>query len=181
MEGDQVVPPLRQPCSNMNAEVVLLLGETELTSLNENRFYPMTFLFRRAFEHEKDKSSSSARENLDQTETDHQRADTMPQHHRHSLTTMQQEPSTSSEAPKSVEIIVPSANTPPPSVKTLPPLKAHKPNSRDKRISFLGKAFSNTVGSSSVSFAHVKDDDEHVKEKDEKLQDPDVIAMVTDF
>ena len=133
----------------------------------------MTFLFRRAFEHDKDKPSSSARENLDQTGTDHQSADTMPHHHRHSLTAMQQEPSTSSETPKSVDTV--------PSVKTLPPLKTHQPNSRDKRLAFLGEAFSNTVGPSSVSFAPVKDDDKRVKEEDEKLQDPDVLAMVTDF
>lgn len=152
----------------MNAEVALRSGEAELTSLNENRFYPMTFLFRRAFEHDKDKPSSSARENLDQTGTDHQSAATMPQHHRHSLTAIQQEPSTSSETPKSVDTRVPS-------VKTLPPLKP------DKRLSFLGEAFSNTVGPSSVSFAPVKDDDKRVKGEDEKLQDPDVLAMVTDF
>lgn len=153
---------------------VFLSGETERTSFNQNRFYPMTFLFRRAFEHDKDKPCSSARENLDQTGTDHQSADTMPQHHRHSLTAMQQEPSTSSETPTSVDTRVPS-------VKTLPPLKTHKPDSRDKRLSFLGEAFSNTVGPSSVSFAPVKDDDKRVKEEDEKLHDPDVLAMVTDF
>lgn len=172
-------PPLRR--TNMNAEVALRSGEAELTSLNENRFYPMTFLFRRAFEHDKDKPSSSARENLDQTGTDHQSAATKPQHHRHSLTAMQQEPSTSSETPKSVDTRVPSVNILAPSVKTLQPLKTHKPNSCDKRLPFLGKAFSNTVDPSSVSFAPVKDDDKRDKEEDEKLQDPDVIAMVTDF
>ena len=92
----------------------------------------------------------------------------MPQHHRHSLTPMQQEPSTSSEKRKSVAFRVPSADT-------LPPVETHK------RLPFLGRAFFTTVTPGLASFAQVNDDVQHVEEKDEKLQDPDVIAMVTDF